>query len=131
MREKLRQGAVGENQKRMAFLITHSSTMWPVMVHLNLTSSACIAQRRNGTLPPHSNCEIPLYGANFFIEIHEAGRDRRQFVKIKFNGKYVNACDGRRTCPFEEFIERMINKEEDYDHLCGPRPGKGFITIKT
>jgi hypothetical protein len=130
MSEKLRQAAAGENGKRMAFVVMHSSTMWPVMVHLNLTSSACIAQKRNGTLPPHSNCEVPLYGASLIVEIHEAGRDRRQFVKIKFDGRYVNVCGGSRTCPLDEFLQRVASTEEDFDSECGPRPGKGYITPK-
>jgi hypothetical protein len=67
MREKLMQAVNGENKKKMAFIVLHSSTLIPIMVQLNVTSPDCLAQQKNGTLSPHSNCESPLYGCSLII----------------------------------------------------------------
>ena len=68
MRARLTEGVSGKNNKNMLFITLHSSNMWPIMVHLNLTSSACIDQKRNNmAIPDNSNCEIPYYASSLIV----------------------------------------------------------------
>ena len=52
MADKFSDIAKGKLNRKMTFIVCHSSTLWPMMVNLNLTSSKCIAQRMNQTLDP-------------------------------------------------------------------------------
>lgn len=42
--------------------------MWPLMVNLNITSSSCIEQKRNGIpIPEGQNCEIGSYASSLVL----------------------------------------------------------------
>ena len=54
------------------------------------------------------------------MELHQTEDKASYFVKIKYNGYYVNLCEKRSTeCEYKEFIERMKDTQGDFEEACG------------
>ena len=87
-------GATKNATLKLSFLFGHQSNLHPWLTLLNLTSSDCLTQQWKGQTMTHLNCVAPpQFAANMVIELHQEGSAK--FVRVRYNGYYVNLCEAR------------------------------------
>ena len=91
----------------------------PLVTKLNLTSTDCLnKQWKNQTVDSINCVDVPSFSANMLLELHE-DESFNHFIKIKYNGYYVNLCGLKKEeCEFEEFWSRASSKNVDYKKEC-------------
>jgi hypothetical protein len=117
LRNKL-EGALRNSTLKLSFLFGHQSNLHPMLVLFNLTSPECLTQEWNNETVTTPNCvRPPGYAANMVVELYEENKDA--FVKVKYNGYYVNLCQENKTeCDYSEFTERVRRLEVNYEEQC-------------
>ena len=69
------------------------------------------------------NCENgPDFAASVIFELH-SDNQKDFYVKVRYNGKYVNLCQKKDTkCSYTDFknrLKKVIMSDSDIDKLCG------------
>ena len=103
----------------MGFVSLHESSSWPYLLILNLTNTDCIEQQFKGEPVTSLNCvEDLFFSSSILFELHE-DIAFRQYVMVRYNGKYVNLCEREdTTCPIDEFLQRLKDYEIEYAQAC-------------
>ena len=93
--------------------------MIPLVTKLNLTSADCLNKQWKNQTVNELNCvDVPSFSANLLIELH-ADESFNHFIKIRYNGYYVNLCgEKKEICDFEEFWRRASSGNIDYKKEC-------------
>ena len=113
--------------KKWTMLSGHDTNVAPTLTFLNLTNYNCIEDKyEKKDLGKYLNCEDgPDFASNVLIELHKEGSD--SYVKVRYNGKYMNLCEKKDTkCEYAEFKRRIQAQYVDYKALCGLTAKKGI-----
>ena len=76
--------------------------------YLNISSASCIEELYRKKNTSALNCEPgPEYAANLIFQL-QSDNDKDFYVKIRYNGKYVNLCQKKSTiCDYKDWKGRM------------------------
>lgn len=83
---------------KMSFMFGHMSNIHPLLTIFNLTNTECLTEKWEDRPITSLNCvEAPQFAANMVIELHESDDKSSHFVKLRYNGYYVNLCQRKDT----------------------------------
>ena len=84
----------GSNPIKLGVLSAHDSTIGALMVGLNITSYECIREMHDSGTTTAINCALthPSYASSVILELY-ARNATYNFVKVLYNGEYVNLCN--------------------------------------
>ena len=84
----------------------HDRTLSMVLSGLNYSSYECLYDKYLGITNNNTCLEMPTYASNILIELHE--NSTTQYVKIKYNGKYLPMCGSNLTsCKYSVFSKKL------------------------
>lgn len=81
----------------------HDTNVAPTLTFLNITNFECIEDKyQKKDMSKYLNCEDgPDFASSILIELHRDIAPFDHFVKVRYNGKYVNLCERQQTtCPY-------------------------------
>lgn len=119
---KMKQATLHGNEKKWSSYFIKEQNMIPLINQLNLTSPSCLTQKYKNQTMTENNCvDPPSFSANLLMELHEDD-SFNHFIKIKYNGFYVNLCGIKNTmCEFGEFWRKASALNIDYQTACYPK----------
>ncbi|EAR87292.2 histidine acid phosphatase family protein (macronuclear) [Tetrahymena thermophila SB210] len=104
----------------------HDTNIGPLLQALNLSSIECQLNQFYKQGQSFLNCaDGPHFASHILFEIHEQEEnvinDKSQlYVRVRYNGQYMNLCDRNSTqCSYLEFESRIKQQFENYNLLCG------------
>jgi len=104
----------------------HDINLIHLMIGLNISSADCQDSSK------YMNCETmyPSFASNLIIELHKHNKTNEYFIKLAFNGVYMNLCMKKNIeCSLSEFNSRLSEyKLPNFDELChSEKQSKKFI----
>ena len=110
-------GTLGDLKWKM--YSAHDTTLAVFMTALNISSYQCIDEIALKGNTSSLNCfPAPEFASNLLIELHQ-NKKGTKYVKIRYNGGYVNLCEKKKKkCEWSEFEERLRRFMVNYDNIC-------------
>lgn len=94
-------------------------TLSPLVTAMNLTSTDCLTQKYKNQTVTALNCvDPPSFSSNMIIELHEDDAFEN-FIRVKYNGEYVNLCGEKKTeCEYHLFWRGLSTDRAAYNKSC-------------
>ncbi|EGR27343.1 hypothetical protein IMG5_197280, partial [Ichthyophthirius multifiliis] len=107
-----------QNTYKITIASTHDTQLQPLMAVFKLMSNECLLSYN--LQQESETCQLmPIFASNFVFELYEDDQDKQHYVKVKFNGKYINICNGQDTCVYNDFKALLTEYiQEDYSSYC-------------
>lgn len=90
-------------------LSCHDSNLSMALTFFNASSPECLWQKYNNKEVTSFNCvESPGFASNLNFELFKSQSQQSYYIKIKYNGSYLNLCEtNSASCSLNEFLERV------------------------
>ena len=97
----------------------HDWTVGSITPALNITNYQCVEELVRTGKTDALNCALyPDFATSLIIELYQ--EDAENFIKIRYNGNYVNLCERNdQKCLYSEFKQRLSdNLIDNFETIC-------------